>query len=601
MTRRKIYIVFISMLMISSICVSATNVNFKEKNTPATMFLSNNGGAELPVWENGDSWTYKIELEGDFDAYEASFDITFPSLQFQVVDTSGETYKLSFSGSLTGSGTYDPLGISGQFSNTNINGNIFVNKTDLGNVKITNAEITGKIAAIINLDIDIDLLEFLPILVNMQFPMDVGDSWIVPHTTMVVEGEIIKPTAAASEISMELDLREHNAQCSKKETKNGYADSYKVSTGLINYWYSEDAGNLVWAEKSGNIRLYLYDLEDYYLDITHFKIELKDTNYEPPNELPDNPNKPTGPTSGRAGPQYTYCASGGDDPDGHQVKYGFDWNDDGTVDDWTDFVDSGQQACIDHSFSSGGTYHIKAKTKDEKGGTSEWSPELTVTMAPNDPPGKPGTPSGNDNGIVGTSYPYSTNAVSDPDGDSVLYQFDWGDGEKSNWKQNPEASHKWTTKGTFNVKARSKDEYGATSDWSGGLSVFMDNTEPVKPDAPTGPETPGKDKQVTYKATTTDPEGHQILYKFDWGDGSQSDWVGPFASGAEGSAQHKWTSKNSFEIKVKAKDEYGMETEWSDPMTITVPRVRAVPFTIFNRLVERFPNLLQLIQQFLNL
>jgi hypothetical protein len=601
MKRRSTYIVLLSMLLISSVCVSAVNVNYKDNIAQSKMFSSNMDGAELPVWEDGDFWKYRIELEGEYDAFEASFDIVFPNLQFQVVDTSGDTYKLSFSGSLTGSATYDPFGISGPFSNTNINGNIFVNKTDLGTVEITNTKITGKIAVVFNLDVDIDLLEFLPIFVNTQFPINVGDSWTVPHTIMDIQGDVNKPAFAVSPIDMEIDVREHNAQCSKKETKNGYADSYKISTGLINYWYSEEAGNTVWAEKSGDIKLYAYNSDDYCIEITHFKVELEDTNYEPPNEPPDEPNRPTGPTSGRAGPKYTYCASGGDDPDGHQVKYGFDWNGDGTVDDWTNFVASGEQACIDHGFSSGGTYHIKAKTQDEKGGTSDWSPELTVEMDPNDAPDTPGTPSGENDGTVGISYTYTTNTVSDDEGDLILYQFDWGDGEKSEWKQNPEASHKWTSKGNFNVKARAKDEYGATGDWSGELPVFMDNTEPVKPDSPTGPSEIGKGKEGTFKATTTDPEGHKILYKFDWGDGSQSQWVGPFASGAEGSAKHKWTSKGSFSIKVKAKDEYGMETEWSDPMPITVPKVRTVSVTIFNRLIERFAGLLPLLQQLLNL
>ena len=405
MKLRKTCIVVLIMLLISSFCVSAINVSYNDSNVQSTMFLPNIDGAELPVWENGDFWKYRIELEGEDDAVGSSFDIVFPDLQFQVVDTSGDTYKLSFSGSLTGSGTYDTFGISGQFSNTNVNGYIFVNKTDLGTVKITNTKITGKIGNIIKLDIDvdIDLLEFLPIFVNMQLPINVGDSWIVPHTTMDLEGDVNKPSIAASPIDMEIDVREHNAQCSKKETKNGYADSYKVSTSLINYWYAEDAGNTVWAEKSGDIKLYMWDLDDYVLEITHFKVELEDTNYEPPNEPPNEPNKPTGPTSGRAGPKYTYCASGGDDPDGHQVKYGFDWNGDGTVDDWTNFVASGEEACIDHGFSSGGTYHVKAKTKDEKGGTSGWSPELTVTMAPNNAPGTPGTPSGEEDGTVGIS------------------------------------------------------------------------------------------------------------------------------------------------------------------------------------------------------
>ncbi|MEO0068746.1 MAG: PKD domain-containing protein, partial [candidate division WOR-3 bacterium] len=89
----------------------------------------------------------------------------------------------------------------------------------------------------------------------------------------------------------------------------------------------------------------------------------------------------------------------------------------------------------------------------------------------NTPPNIPQTPSGPSSGQINISYDFSTFAT-DPDGDSVSYQFDWGDGNQSNWSSfvpsgtSVTMSKSWSNAGTFYVKARAKDKQGAISDWS---------------------------------------------------------------------------------------------------------------------------------------
>jgi len=56
---------------------------------------------------------------------------------------------------------------------------------------------------------------------------------------------------------------------------------------------------------------------------------------------------------------------------------------------------------------------------------------------------------------------------------------------------------------------------------------------------------------------------------WDWGDGSYSAWLGPFDSGEVISASHAW-SKGSYNIKVKAKDVLGAESNWSDPLILII-------------------------------
>ena len=68
-----------------------------------------------------------------------------------------------------------------------------------------------------------------------------------------------------------------------------------------------------------------------------------------------------------------------------------------------------------------------------------------------------------------------------------------------------------------------------------------------------------------------------VYYLFDWGDGSDSGWLGPYESGAEVNATHTWSEVGSYGIKVKAKDVNGAESEWSDTLAVSMPKVYFLP------------------------
>jgi hypothetical protein len=57
---------------------------------------------------------------------------------------------------------------------------------------------------------------------------------------------------------------------------------------------------------------------------------------------------------------------------------------------------------------------------------------------------------------------------------------------------------------------------------------------------------------------------------FDWGDGNDSGWVGPYLSGQTGEAFHIWTDCGEYEVKVKAKDNFGVQSDWSEPANIII-------------------------------
>jgi len=129
------------------------------------------------------------------------------------------------------------------------------------------------------------------------------------------------------------------------------------------------------------------------------------------------------------------------------------------------------------------------------------------------------------------------------------------------------------------------------------LSEITERLSPLPPEKPSG-QTAGKiNVQYNYTTSTTDKQADQIYYWFEWGDGTNSGWIGPYESGITVQASHTWSKKSSFSVKVKAKDIHGHESVWSDPLPITMP-YKFTPFLqILEWLFERFPNAFPLIRQ----
>jgi len=98
------------------------------------------------------------------------------------------------------------------------------------------------------------------------------------------------------------------------------------------------------------------------------------------------------------------------------------------------------------------------------------------------------------------------------------------------------------------------------------------NTNPDKPMQPLGDTSGGTNIEYTYTTATIDPDDDQVLYLWDWGDGNFSDWLGPYNSNVTVEAFHSWTTDGEYEIRVKAKDVHGDESNWSEPLGVIMPK-----------------------------
>ncbi|MBN1281103.1 MAG: PKD domain-containing protein [Candidatus Thermoplasmatota archaeon] len=120
------------------------------------------------------------------------------------------------------------------------------------------------------------------------------------------------------------------------------------------------------------------------------------------------------------------------------------------------------------------------------------------------------------------------------------------------------------------------------------LEFFIrQNTAPDIPEAPLGTKKGEVGQTYTFTSMTSDAEGDLVYYKWSFGDGTFSPWLGPYLSGQQVNTTHSWTTWGRYEVKVKARDQHREESDWSDPLPVRMPFVPTL------RLVQRLYQILQ--------
>jgi outer membrane protein assembly factor BamB len=200
------------------------------------------------------------------------------------------------------------------------------------------------------------------------------------------------------------------------------------------------------------------------------------------NHTPLVPLTPLGPDSGETGITYNFSTSTYD-PDEDSISYQFDWGNSDTS-NWSNFVASGSSITMAKSWADTGNYSVRARAKDNKDAISAWSDGQTINIVlfipvtPNRAPDIPAKPDGPGIGLVDTMYSFTTSTI-DSDNNFVSYQFDWGNSDTSNWSdfvasgKSVTMSKSWSETGIYLIKARAKDMFGATSDWSAPCSIAV--------------------------------------------------------------------------------------------------------------------------------
>jgi hypothetical protein len=133
-----------------------------------------------------------------------------------------------------------------------------------------------------------------------------------------------------------------------------------------------------------------------------------------------------------------------------------------------------------------------------------------------------------------------------------------------------------TDDGGFIVTAMTASSFGSSR--SDGLLIKLsafENQRPSKPAKPEGTASGATGNEYTYTTSSTDADGDQLYYMWDWGDGNFSEFLDtPEAS-------YTWNQDGNYNVRVMAMDEHDGESEWSDPLPVSMPLTYQNPFALF--------------------
>jgi len=303
-----------------------------------------------------------------------------------------------------------------------------------------------------------------------------------------------------------------------------------------------------------------------------------------------NPPDISGPSSGEVNQnlEYTFTT---DDPEEDEVYIYVDWGDESNT-GWIGPFDSGETVSRTHKYTKNGSYKIKAKSKDIWD-DSTWSNK--IVRIGNQAPSNPSV-NGPLYGEPGSEYTYTFKS-SDFEEDNVWYWIDWGDGNIDEWLGGEEGyehntsidvNHIWDVKGFYEITAKAKDIYNQESEET-TYSLRMGNDAPEAPSV-TGPQTCELDIEYEYRFVASDSEEDTLIYFVNWGDGHETNDIGPFASGDPVVLTHKWHNKGTFTIKAKVQDQIGDFSE-EGTLKVSAPKSKGFyfSFSILQWIFEHFP------------
>ncbi len=190
----------------------------------------------------------------------------------------------------------------------------------------------------------------------------------------------------------------------------------------------------------------------------------------------------------------------------------------------------------------------------------------------------PASPEGPAAGFIGIEYEfiiYTTN----PDSE---WMFDWGDGTYSDWisledtASSIKLSHSWLSAGNYQVRVNYKNDYFTDGVWSETTDILIStintNDYPETPVIPNGNSKGCENVEYVFSTSSTDLKDDYIQYRFDWGDGTYSDWTSLVPSGITASKINSWDSSGIYQVKAQTRDRYLLESSWSDFMEIEIQK-----------------------------
>lgn len=174
-------------------------------------------------------------------------------------------------------------------------------------------------------------------------------------------------------------------------------------------------------------------------------------------------------------------------------------------------------------------------------------------------------------GQVNEVYAYTTGGASSNLGHPIQYEFDWGDGTSSGWLDvGVVGSTKgWTTGGAYAVKSRARCAFhpDLISKWSKEIIVVIESVSP--PSILNGPVVGLPNILYTYSTGgSVSNVGHPVQYFFEWGDGTDSNWLPVGVT----SAAKFWSEGKTYTVRARARCAVDalVVSDWTPDLTVKI-------------------------------
>lgn len=322
------------------------------------------------------------------------------------------------------------------------------------------------------------------------------------------------------------------------------------------------------------------------------------------NSLPNVPSNPSPPDHATGVPINTIISWTGGDPDPgdtvlYDVYFGVTNPPPKIISNQTD------TSYTPGTLSYGTTYYWRIVSWDNHGASTAGTVWNFKTNTLPNVPSNPNPLNNTTDVSVNTGISWTGG---DPDpGDTVLYDVYFGATNPP-----PKVAHNQSgttyNPGTLSYgtiyywKIVAWDIHGARS--SGPLWQFTThlNTPPSAP-VINGPSSGKPGISYDYTFVAVDPEGDNISYEINWGDGTTDNWYGPVESNVIITRSHTWKAKGTYTIQARAKDIHGAVGEWGS-LIVTMPLTNQFQFLLpffqfLQHLFERFPHAFPILRHFL--
>jgi PKD repeat protein len=175
------------------------------------------------------------------------------------------------------------------------------------------------------------------------------------------------------------------------------------------------------------------------------------------------------------------------------------------------------------------------------------------------------------------------------------WYWEFGDGDTSTEK-NP--LHQYNTPGEYEVILTVTDSKESISIDYTNVIVTLSNTPPNIPSI-NGLLNGKIEEEYEFEFNSIDPDGDNVKYYIDWGD-NKTELTKFYNSGEKVMVKHIWFEKGSYEIKAKAVDIHGYESDWGT-FEVTMPKGNTLKFNFpfLCWLFEKFPNVFSMLRYML--